>query len=1134
MAATLFGARDLAKAMQDLHSSRVAKSPDPTDRKQADEFSPREFLRARRPEQFSDSFEEPVSELDRSMLEYHLGTLTNRSQELDFERFARLLCEQEVCPNLLPHTGPTGGGDSKVDSETYPVADALTFAWFSGTGRSAAQERWGFAFSAKADWRAKVKADAEKIASTERGYRRVFFVTNQYVADRVRAGVEDEIRRRFHFEASIFDRSWILDRVFAGHHEDLAIAELKVTALKKSRVVKGPQDIEADRKRAAVEARIKEAASRASFGHDYVADCIEAARLARETGKPREEIEGCFARARRAAVEHGSSYQLLCAVYQEAWTAYWWFEDFASVSRLYAEIERQATGSINPSVLEMWSNIWTLLFPLCESGKIDPIESDMKGRTERLSAELERLANERERPSASLLARTFRLHIRLMKAYAAHDSESAEATFDEIAAVVRESEGLVGYPLEPVVQIVKELGSHAGELPAYDRLFEAVVEVSARQKGDAAAARLLCQRGADQLDADKGYDAIRTFGRALSRLYQHETRQELVVALTLCANAYSRVGLLWAARGTLLAAASIAASEFFNHERITFAQAACFHELKVIELKLGRVPHFLGWHEIERAVLPILAARGRDVSSMTEMASRLDGMLGILMLKADMSQLARLTRFPAALGRMGLNLSGLALRFALGDEAAAAAGFSPESVGGGGVQSFFRKWRDQPGARQVPPSPMLCDRDDLRFVSRILGCQIELTCENRTPCVETAESLLAALESLLATGLPQRLFSREPVLQVLVTKVGSAPVPFDFNLTEPEGRPQIDVRCADFNPHSLSREQQDANKEKLEVLLALVLARVFAHGDEAPALRQIFGEERALERAISFTSSFVTAANVLGPEPKTRLEQWLEPADPACPLTRREAWDASDRIEAPRDQGQPPEVGPATGEQSEAFDPERFRQDEIATLSLIRESLWNEARWIGAAFVWDPAHPPFLCLAFENEGPAMEIFSHWRKELGQVDRDEKLRVLIVQGISRQNPHSYRMMLSPDPHAFARGKAIKQFALLARGKTVDPASGANLANFIAAYRRHGSYFLAPAIFKDGALGPEPKYGNAIHKRALNIRSAWKIGRNDLDAVGVLLEDDPIIPASEAHAPVTEILKERRENSQKKHT
>jgi hypothetical protein len=122
-------------------------------------FSPREFLKARRPERFSDSEPVSVPVLDRSMLEYHLGTMTNRSQEADFARFALRLAEREVCPNLLPQTGPTGGGDSKADTETSPVADKLSDIWCSGIGREARSERWAFAISAKKEWRAKVKSD---------------------------------------------------------------------------------------------------------------------------------------------------------------------------------------------------------------------------------------------------------------------------------------------------------------------------------------------------------------------------------------------------------------------------------------------------------------------------------------------------------------------------------------------------------------------------------------------------------------------------------------------------------------------------------------------------------------------------------------------------------------------------------------------------------------------------------------------------------------------------------------------------------------------------------------------------------------------------------------------------------------
>src|SRR5687767_12826279 len=123
------------------------------------DFYPSEFMRARRPELFSDSRIVRESHLSQEIFEYHLNTFTNRKQEIQFEHFCRRLIEKEVCPNILPQTGPTGGGDSKVDAETYPVAEEIALRWYEGAGIESSQERWAFAFSAKKTWRPKINSD---------------------------------------------------------------------------------------------------------------------------------------------------------------------------------------------------------------------------------------------------------------------------------------------------------------------------------------------------------------------------------------------------------------------------------------------------------------------------------------------------------------------------------------------------------------------------------------------------------------------------------------------------------------------------------------------------------------------------------------------------------------------------------------------------------------------------------------------------------------------------------------------------------------------------------------------------------------------------------------------------------------
>ena len=51
--------------------------------------SPKNFLKNRRPEQFSSSEEVIINQVDRVHLEYYLSNLNTKSKELEFETFAK-------------------------------------------------------------------------------------------------------------------------------------------------------------------------------------------------------------------------------------------------------------------------------------------------------------------------------------------------------------------------------------------------------------------------------------------------------------------------------------------------------------------------------------------------------------------------------------------------------------------------------------------------------------------------------------------------------------------------------------------------------------------------------------------------------------------------------------------------------------------------------------------------------------------------------------------------------------------------------------------------------------------------------------------------------------------------------------
>ncbi len=1085
--------------------------------------SPREFMKGRHPEEFSDSTAEDDPELDRSMLEYHLDSLTSRSQEAAFERFARRLAKREICPNLLPQTGPTGGGDSKVDAETFPVADRLSLVWHSGVGREAASERWAFAFSAKKTWQPKVRSDILKIAATARGYTKAFFITNQFVADRVRAKVEDELRLACGMDVRILDRSWILDRVFGGGHEELAIEELGLSPSVRPHARTGPLDVRRQAGLAEIEQRIETAVREGRLGPQLADGCLEAALLARGLDRPRTEVEGQFARARRVAEECGTPHQRLLSVYHTAWTTYWWYEDYRLFAKLYGEVEARAAESRNAHDLELLTNLWFILYPLAGLGDLSAAEAVLEQRTETLSASLRRLSQERDRPSTALQARTLLLVTELMRSL----RDDPDPVLRELRSVVHECQGLVGYSFDRLVRLLEEAGDALVDSRAYGDLVDAIAEIVASRRGEVAAARVLLKRGEQQLGADRAYEAIRSLGRALGRLYKHESRQDLVHALYLCADAYERVGLLWAARGTLLNAACIAVDEFWTHSKVTEAQAACYRRLQWVEVRLGRVHHALAWHELYCAASVLLAPRGREGVCSDEEQSHFDTILVILMLRAGMDQLQSLSKLPDALSRLGLYASESALLFVLGHEQRAAemwpeAGYQREALSG-----FFRRWRDQPAAAGLA-APSFGLAPTATFGSTILGCQVTLVSDAGQPCVHLAESVLGALESLLSTGLRSGVVAKEPTLTVHVVGSDAADEHLRFAMSDRDGRPHLEVQCGPFDPDAMPDEVQTTVKEALFDLVATVLPRVFILGNDEESMKQLLGDERAIERAIDFTGSFVTAGSILGHPSTPSLWARSEPADREYPLLRAKAWDQGDRDQQPRTA---PTRVPAFGAGEpppDVLDPDSAKHTEIRNVSLIRQALWERALWVGTAFVryHGPERPPVLALIFRGEAAAREIFQHWRADVGARDEEDRLRVTVVRGIIRERPHAYRVVVGSNLETAMAAVGPRYFINAPLCCTMDPPSGRNLDEFLQAYGASGQYQLGYAIAGADGSSVTPTFSDSVAKRELHVRNAWEIGRHDPDTAGIMPDDDPIIPPDVESAPVLALLEWKR--------
>jgi hypothetical protein len=1096
-----------------------------TPKNPASDFVPSDFMRARRPHLFSDSSVSTRPVLPQEVLEYQLDTLTSRKEETKFEHFARKLAEKEICPNLLPQTGPTGGGDSKVDSETYPVAGEIALRWYAGIDQNASKERWAFAFSAKQDWHSKVRADVESIVSTGRDYKKIFFITNQFVPDKKRSKTEDDLTRQFNVPLRILDRTWIVEKVLRNDRISIAIEALGLTQLEsRTNAAQGQRDSQREKELRELDAEIDDVERYRGVEYQLAEAFLESAMLARGLERPRAEVEGRFGRAERVASDVGHSQQQMRIAYARAWTAFWWFDDFFELNRLYTVVEEFAKTSEQADDLELLVNLWQLVRSSVLQRKLDASSADLDSRTATLKQSLDRVAGNQDRPNNAALARTSRLIVDLSEALG--DEVRSNAALDGLTAVVQSSDNLANYPIVQLSKMLGEVGDTFARSVSFDRLFEAITSVLERRSGEARAGLAFRERGIQKLQGNLPYEAIRLFGRAQHKLAKREYRGELSASLVGAALGYEQIGLLWAARSSVLAAAHYALTEFQESGAIIRPALRAVQKLTWIELQLGRIPCALAWGELgDILARHIEAAEGAQDDFADERQSR-DMVLSMLLLRSDLEQLRQLEFLPVVLERLSLPHAQSALLYALGYEARMREdGWIPESETSDNVRDFYRDLVAHPASTDVPKRPDFLSEPRTVLRTLLLGCEIEVSAANEFPSIYLAEAILGALESFLATSLNREILPYRETFRISIDPMADV-LEVPTSKFEAEDGPSVRIQHS-VPIHAEGVEAQGRYSDWLMETVLRIITRFAKIRDVDAFMARVMGEERAFERSINTAHVHTIISNIMGHQPKLRLADWKQELDVELfPLQRDVPWNDGlgtvdeETREAVREVvfggGEPP---------PELMNWESSKHSEIEVSAVIDDPLWNRAQWRATFFGFGlEGAPPILGLGFKNRDAAIAIFSDWERRFGEIDKDDDLRISILTGIDKENPATYRIIVGGKMRQPKEGKRF--IVTASRINTMEPSDSRNLNNFVAAYDKAGRYVLVPAHFNEESRSVELIREHGIGKHEIFVRPMWQVDENDPDIVAVQSDDDPILPNDSEDVPIVRALKRVR--------
>lgn len=1072
--------------------------------KHPDKITPSEFYKMNRPEYFSDS--ELVDEiiLTREQFAFELNQITTNQKHDEFENFCRKLAEKTIAPNLIPQVGPTGGGDGKTDSETYPVAQSISDRWFIPENGWDKDQKWAFAISAKEQWKGKAKRDIKNIVETQREYNHIFFMTNRTPSSKKKKDAQDEFKKEFGIEITILDGVWVLEKIFSNDLIDLAVETLnlsKVFIRKKSIV--GSNDATRIKKLKEIEENIQNPKRYFEYDYQLVEDALEAAILSRMLEKPRDEVEGKFDRAFRLCRKTNNQKQWVRLHYQRAWTYIHWYDDYDLFIEEFKKFKPYISEKSTIFELELYFNFINLLRGISTTGNCDLSQYEISFKNERnlFHEIIQKFTNDNNKPCSTLTAKSYVSIQKLADTF--YQSQNPNKFLIELSDYVSKSENYIDYPFESIKEMIELFGHALPNNSEYDNLIDCLVEISAKRTSDINSAKILLKRASQKLSAEYYKDSIVFFGKTVVKLAKEESQDGMYLSLRGLAQAYSSLGLIWAANNCLIAAISLSFKSWYEKGFINKRTYYCAKELSKNELLLGRIPSFLSWHELFKILSKQLKINEEEKEIPS--AELLDACLAVRILNSKNDD-NLIVSLPDILEEQELWISQNSCFYKLGYIDLILNDYKGINIHNSKeLDTHFNIIACQPFKDQMIYESNYLAEENIKLYSNILGCQFIIKTSNKTDLLLAGESLLAFFESFFATSLKNIFPNKESIIIEILENPEIESL--SFSTTNSSSEYKVEISSISF-----SHETRTSTVDATMSFLTHLLSNNFLFDEFENHLENLFKKEEIIERfSICFEHTNFTYST-LGASPKLFFSDWIKKDKlKTYPMQREKALVF--------------EQNKTSTFPSPTKNLNNLRHDNRKVVTVVDVNLWNIAGWQVFGFAIYEDHMG-LFIGFEDGEIGKKIFDDWVNRFGKEDKDELINITIIRGIDKLNPFAYRVHITAkiNKETFSQTDEI----LITSSKTHDlvPTSSENLEKLIASYKSLGQYWLWPAEAKENR-NPKHYYDKAILKKELSIINAWEIGLTDLNNIAIKPTDNPVIPNHITNAPILKVL-ERYKN------
>lgn len=281
----------------------------------------------------------------------------------------------------------------------------------------------------------------------------------------------------------------------------------------------------------------------------------------------------------------------------------------------------------------------------------------------------------------------------------------------------------------------------------------------------------------------------------------------------------------------------------------------------------------------------------------------------------------------------------------------------------------------------------------------------------------------------------------------------------------------------------------------------------------------MFEDEETFVRSLNHTNSLYNLNHIFGYEDEkditnyeiTRTEEWYSNID--FNNSKEETIDPFEDIKNIK-YGKP---------ENNPF--EDISHKNIYSSGMIKCSHWDFAKWKGVMYLGDLVNKSEIKIGFlfENEEGAKKVFKDLIDYASKDDKEGKIVVSFIKGISKKRKYDYRVMITGRvniPKDKSENIIVNMATRFHQMNCIDDKNIGILEEIINNGNNPKISILPMAILNEKII---PLWEYEISLKKINIRQAYEISKSDFESAVILKDDEPIIPEDIKNPPINEVLK-----------